>query len=117
PRRPGRPAGVGRVLRSLFKLLGLGIVLALTIGVGVGWRSFGKRAAGARRTRMEASPEWLRDHFANPQPLVNDARAMLGGLFHPSPFTSPHGPVPVATGGGERFQTPPPTGLRVTWFG
>jgi L-ascorbate metabolism protein UlaG (beta-lactamase superfamily) len=66
---------------------------------------------------MEGSPQWRQDHFVNPQPLINDARAMLGGLFHPSPVTSPQGPVPVATGGGARFATPPATGLRVTWFG
>ncbi len=115
--RPPRPARVGRALRRLLKLLGVAIVLALTVSVVVGWRSFGKRAAGPRRARMEGSPEWRQDHFVNPQPLVNDARAMLGGLFHPSPVTSPQGPVPVATGGGARFQTPPATGLRVTWFG
>ena len=117
PPRPRRPSGTGRVLRTLLKIAGAGIVLALTVGLVAGWRSFGKRATGARRARMEGSGEWQGDHFVNPQPLINDARAMLSGLFRSSPFTRPQAPVPVATGGGARFSTPPPTGLRVTWFG
>jgi len=115
--RPPRPSRVGRVVRRLFALVGAAIVLALTVVVVLGWTSFGKRAAGARRARMQGSPQWQRDHFVNPQPIVNHPRAMLTGLFHPSPFTSPQGPVPVATGGGDRFATAPATGLRVTWFG
>jgi len=117
PPRPRRPSGTGRILRTLLKVAGAGIVLALTVGLVAGWRSFGKRATGVRRVRMEGSGEWQGDHFVNPQPLINDARAMLSGLFRSSPFTSPQAPVPVATGGGARFGTPPPTGLRVTWFG
>ena len=66
---------------------------------------------------MEGSPEWRQDHFVNPQPIVNHLREMLSGLFHPSPFTSPQGPVRVASGGGARFATPPATGVRVSCFG
>ena len=108
---------VGRVLRRLFALLGAVIVLALTLGIVPRLVIVRQRATGARRTRMAGSPQWREDHFVNPQPIVNDTRAMLSGLFHPSPFTSPQGPVPVATGGGARFATPPASGLRVTWFG
>ncbi len=117
PHQPRRPSGARRFLRILLKVAGAGIVLALTVGLVAAWASLGKRATGPRRTRMEGSAEWHEDHFVNPQPLINDARAMLSGLFRSSPFTSPQGPVPVATGGGTRFATPPPTGLRVTWFG
>ncbi len=82
-----------------------------------GWSSFGHKAGGARRARMTASPQWRGDHFVNPQPLVNDNLRALTNYFKASPHTSPAGPLPAVTGDARRFQTPPPTGLRVTWFG
>ena len=118
PGRPRRPSRVGRVLRRLLKLAWAS---ASCWRSRWGWSSAGRRSASGPRAPAARAwrrrPQWRQDHFVNPQPLINDARAMLGGLFHPSPFTSPQGPVPVATGGGARFATPPATGLRVTWFG
>jgi len=59
----------------------------------------------------------VRQEFVNPQPMINDAKKTLAGLFHSSPHTSPASPLPVVTGDAARFDTPPRTGLRVTWFG
>ncbi|MDB4965456.1 MAG: hypothetical protein JWN44_1145 [Myxococcales bacterium] len=89
------------------------VVLVATL-VG-GWSSFGHRAAGARRARMEKSSQWQKGHFENPQPLWNDAWGMLDGMFHVDPNTSPSQPLPTVTGAPPK--SPPATGLRVTWLG
>jgi L-ascorbate metabolism protein UlaG (beta-lactamase superfamily) len=114
----GRPRSrVRRLLRWLGLSLGVVLIAALVATGALGWRSFGKRATGARRARMVTSPAWDRDHFVNPQPLINDNWTSLAGFFHGSSQTRPATAVPVVTGDAARFATPPPTGLRVTWFG
>ena len=98
----------------------LGVIVALGLGFMIvdGWRAFGHRATGARRARMERSPQWKDGHFENPQPLVNDAWGAVTAMFHASPDASPAAagarrrPIDPA-----RFATPPATGLRVTWLG
>jgi L-ascorbate metabolism protein UlaG (beta-lactamase superfamily) len=106
-----------RIVRGALRLAGAALLIAIAAGLALGWTSFGRRATGARRARMVASPEWQKDRFVNPQPLINDSGKMLAGLFRASPHTSPAGPLPLVTGDADRFRTPPPTGLRVTWFG
>jgi len=99
--------------------LGLGALLALAV-VGAlvdGWRAFGRRASGAQLARMEKSPQWREGQFVNPQPMVNDVWGSVTGAFNASADGSPSLPVPTVRGGPERFATPPPTGLRVTWLG
>jgi len=102
-----------RVLRWIVGLLGI----ALMVVVVDGWRAFGHRAEGARRERMECSPQWKNGKFVNPQPLKNSAWGMLEGLFHASSHGSPAPPLTVARLDAKKFATPPPSGLRVTWFG
>lgn len=85
--------------------------------VATGWKAMGTRATGARRARMERSPQWKDGRFVNPQPLVND---LVGGLLafrHVSPDVSPHTAVPVMNISAHHFDTLPSTGLRVTWMG
>jgi L-ascorbate metabolism protein UlaG (beta-lactamase superfamily) len=117
-RRPApQKSALRRLLGWTLRLAGLGLLAALALALFTGWTAFGKRAEGERQARVAASPEWRDKHFVNPQPLVNDLRKTLAGLLHSSAYTSPAGPVPVVSGDGARFQTPPRTGLRVTWFG
>lgn len=116
-------------LRGRRRKVALGVGLAaLTFVVYAlvdAWRAFGARATGARRARMIASPEWSSPgvssrwggHFVNPQPLVNSAWGALTGAFAISPDVAPKGPVPVVKPDPRSFDTPPPSGLRVTWFG
>jgi hypothetical protein len=66
---------------------------------------------------MEASPQWAGGHFANPQPLRNSFWGAVSGALHISPNASPAAPPPTVAGARVRLDTPPPTGLRVTWFG
>ncbi|MFY2559553.1 MBL fold metallo-hydrolase [Corallococcus terminator] len=109
--------GWRRVLRR--GAMGLGAALAVVILVLVvdGHTAFGKSATGARRERMERSPQWKDGHFDNPQPLVNHFGEMMSGMFNVSPHTSPGEPMVVEAINPQRFQTPPASGLRVTWMG
>ncbi|MBL8953475.1 MAG: MBL fold metallo-hydrolase [Myxococcaceae bacterium] len=66
---------------------------------------------------MRRSKQWQGSHFENPQPLHNDAWGSLVGFLDVSPVASPEAEVPTVQGDAARFQTPPPTGLRITWFG
>ena len=99
--------------------LGLGALLALAVvgALADGWKAFGRRATGAQLARMEKSPQWREGQFVNPQPMVNDVWGSVTGAFNASADGSPSLPVPTVRGGHERFTTPPPTGLRVTWLG
>lgn len=108
-------------VRTWLVRAGLGVLafvaiflLAVTLD---GWTAFGRAADGARRARMESSPQFSDGHFHNPQPLWNDAWAMVTGLLDVSPDATPNAPVPVERGDQTRFSTPPRSGLRVTWLG
>jgi len=95
----------------------LGGLAIATVVVVNGCATFGGSATGERRARMERSPQWKDGHFQNPQPLINDTWGALTGGFDASPDTRPSSPVPVVAVDPKRFQTPPASGLRVTWFG
>ncbi len=99
--------------------LGVGAVGVLAAGFAVvdGWEAFGRRATGERRARMERSPQWKDGQFVNPQPIINDAWGSVGMLFERAFESTPTTPVPTAPVDPRRFDTPPATGLRVTWLG
>jgi L-ascorbate metabolism protein UlaG (beta-lactamase superfamily) len=111
PRRRWRYA-----LRAALVLVGL-VVAFTVILVADGWSAFGQAASGARRTRMERSPEWVGGTFDNPEPLWNDEWGMITGLFDGSAHTVPDDPIPVVRGDASRFAAPPASELRVTWLG
>lgn len=96
-----------------------GLALAAASGaiLSDAWVPFGKVAVGARRDRVEASPQWQIDRFVNPQPMWNDVLGSLSSFLDASPVAQPDAPIPVVTGTRERFALPPSTGLRVTWLG
>lgn len=106
-----------RWVRRGFGALGLVLVALIAVAVIDGWRAFGKRPVGERRARMERSPQWKDGHFDNPQPLWNDLWGALTGAFHASAHTSPGQPLPSIALDPRKLQTPPASGLRVTWFG
>jgi L-ascorbate metabolism protein UlaG (beta-lactamase superfamily) len=99
--------------------MGLGGVLLVVVVVALvdGWKAFGRRAEGDRRARMEKSSQYGDGRFQNPQPLWNDGWAMITGAFDASEYGAPKNPPPTVPGDHTRFETPPPTGLRVTWLG
>jgi L-ascorbate metabolism protein UlaG (beta-lactamase superfamily) len=80
--------------------------------------AFGGRPEGARRARMERSPQWKDGRFENPQPLHNDTWGALRDVaFGGSDERTPKGRVSVEALDAQRFVTAPQTGLRVTWLG
>ncbi|AKI98534.1 L-ascorbate metabolism protein UlaG (beta-lactamase superfamily) [Archangium gephyra] len=81
------------------------------------WPALGKTARGERRAKMERSAQWLEGHFENPQPLYNDWWGSVKAMFAASPYVGPSEPLPTVPGDHRRFETPPATGLRVTWLG
>ena len=102
--------------RTLRLLFGLFVLLLLLVTVQ-GWTAFGKGATGARLLRMLRSPNYRDGKFVNPQPLINDYWGMLGALSHASDHVNPTDPVAVAPLSPRDLSKPPPSGLRVTWFG
>jgi L-ascorbate metabolism protein UlaG (beta-lactamase superfamily) len=96
---------------------GLLVAIALVAIAADAWTALGRRADGERRVRMERSPQWQDGHFENPQPLFNDWWGSLRAMFGASPYVGPAEPLPTVPGDGRRFETPPSTGLRVTWLG
>lgn len=104
------------VARGLLGLLAVFVLLTLVATIE-GWTAFGRGATGARRARMEASPQWADGVFENPQPLWNDIGGMFTLMFGGSDFTVPDVALPVEQVPRDRFATPPASGLRVTWLG
>jgi len=105
-----------RLLRVL-RWMGLIVLIGLVAVTADAWKSMGHRATGARRARMERSPQWKDGRFVNPQPLHNDNWGAMTSMFHASPDSSPRQPVAVEPIDPARFATPPASGLRVTWLG
>ena len=101
--------------------LGIGLAVFTTVVVVDGWQAFGKAPDGDRLARMQASPQYQSGDgvFVNPQPLYNDWWRSLQDLFAASPQASPDDDtqLPVVMGAQGRFDTPPASGLRVTWLG
>lgn len=106
-----------RVAKRIAAALGISLLAFATVAIISGWEAFGRAADGDRLARMQASPQWDGDGFENPQPLWNDAWGGFVGAFKTSDYGSPDAPLPVVRGNPERFETPPATGLRVTWLG
>jgi L-ascorbate metabolism protein UlaG (beta-lactamase superfamily) len=94
----------------------LGVVDGI-VAIALGWRAFGKRPAGARRARMERSPNWKNGHFVNPEPMENHMLRAVLGIVNKSRYTSPDEPVATQSVDPKIFRMSPVTWLRVTWFG
>ena len=98
----------------------LGVIVALGLGFMIvdGWRAFGHRATGARRARMERSPQWQQGRpLREPAAAVERRLGRDDGDVPRQPVRQPDGAVPTAPVDPARFATPPATGLRVTWLG
>jgi L-ascorbate metabolism protein UlaG (beta-lactamase superfamily) len=97
-------------------------VVALALGAAAVWAArdlpaqIGAKARGARRARMESSPQFSDGKFRNTVPATEVTAASLPRLFAAAmtdrDVRRPHLPIPVVT--------PPPAatdGLHVTWYG
>lgn len=115
--QPARWRPALRTLGAIGRWLGAALVLFVFALLVSGWRAFGKRPEGERLARMERSPQWHDGHFENPEPLQNDWWGALTGAFHASDYSSPAASLAVEAIDPRRFEKPPRSGLRVTWFG
>lgn len=104
-------------LKRGFKWLALGLLALVVLALIDGWRAFGARATGERRARMERSKQWKDGAFENPEPLVNYVGKSFTAMRDVSDDVSPRKPLSFPETPPARFAAPPPTGLRVTWFG
>lgn len=79
----------------------------------------GAVAEGARRDRMEQSPQWRGDAFDNVLPQVDGGvlQILEKQLFGDDAVQVPTAKIPVQTRSPADFETAPASGLRVTWLG
>jgi L-ascorbate metabolism protein UlaG (beta-lactamase superfamily) len=91
--------------------------LVLLVVLADAWQGIGHRATGARRARMEKSPQWKDGAFENPEPIVNLYGPMLDGMMHVSAGATPSAPVDAQQVDPAVLAVPPTSGLRLTWFG
>jgi L-ascorbate metabolism protein UlaG (beta-lactamase superfamily) len=105
----------------LWSVLGLVVSLLVLIGIFAvaGREAFGTHPTGENLARAQRSPEWHGEQFRNPQTIwIDSRRAFTHFAFGAvSPSAEPRTPIPVVRGDASSFQTPPGSGLRVTWFG
>jgi L-ascorbate metabolism protein UlaG (beta-lactamase superfamily) len=100
--------------------IALAILAALVAAIALtlqGCQSFGEHPSGERLARMEQSPEWQGDRFANPQAMWSDMRDALLHALAGGPNVEPTEPVPVVHTDPAALAVAPASGLRVTWFG
>jgi len=105
------------LIRRLLKWVAALFTIVLLLVLADAWQGLGHRATGARRARMEKSPQWKDGAFENPAPIVNYFGPMVSGVLHASPDSSPSAPVDVQQVDPALLATPPSSGLRLTWFG
>jgi L-ascorbate metabolism protein UlaG (beta-lactamase superfamily) len=107
-----------RGIRHGLRLVGTLLVLFLVfVGLQV-WAPIGKAPSGERLRRLEASPNWTPDGFRNPVPArMSTWGALKESLFSDVGQTEPEAALPVHRVDPAMFDTPPASGLRVTWLG
>ena len=94
------------------------IVLLGAFMIADGWTAFGTSASGARRARMQSSPQWVGDGFDNPEPLYNDlGTGFTAWLTEAADHRTPESPLPVVEPEPTLYDEAPESGLRVTWLG
>jgi L-ascorbate metabolism protein UlaG (beta-lactamase superfamily) len=117
---PSRPSLLRRIwffTKRGLQIIGAILLIVIVYAVVDGWRAFGKGADGERLARMQRSPQYGDGSFVNPQELVNHFGKMVSGMFSVSDDATPSTTPPFERVPASRFDTPPTSGLRVTWLG
>ncbi len=85
------------------------------------FRAFGGRALGDRLARVRASPQWKDGRFRNPIPTITIAPSRILETLRLQVAAEqtryPSRPIPVVRPTLSELESPPASGLRVTWLG
>ncbi len=106
-----------RRLRVVVGVAAFAFVAFALIVIASGWTAFGDSASGERRARMEKNAQYRGGTLENIDPMWNDMVGAMTALSAMSPVAEPTAPVPVKAVDPHLFQTPPSSGLRLTWLG
>jgi L-ascorbate metabolism protein UlaG (beta-lactamase superfamily) len=95
------------------------LVVAVACGYLSGLGAMGASAVGDRLARMQASPQWQVDHFANTLPEIEPALwpATVAWFTDSSPYSIPETSPPILRRSASDFESSPASGLRITWLG
>lgn len=115
--RPGRATRIAGVTA-----LAAAGAAALAFARSTEWlRAFGGSPEGERLARVRSSPRWKDGRFRNRVPTVTVAPSRiletLRRHVRGDEVRYPTRPIPVVSRSRADFETPPATGLRVTWLG
>jgi L-ascorbate metabolism protein UlaG (beta-lactamase superfamily) len=100
-------------------IAGLIIVAITGIIIGISCSTTGINKSGARYQAMINSPQWKEGSFRNP---LKQQSSSMGKMFSQwigseTEYRVPATPVPIQKRKKEDYNTPPASGLRVTWMG
>jgi L-ascorbate metabolism protein UlaG (beta-lactamase superfamily) len=112
--------------RLLWRIVGLSLLAVgalvfvfLSTALATAWKPIGKMASGERLVRMQKSPQWKGDKFVDAMPRVEPdlLKVLRKWVEEPHPFRRPKTPPTHVTRRKADFNTPPQSGLRITWLG
>lgn len=113
PPPPRRRRWLRRLAIAALILAGVFAVLLIDT-----WTALGKRPTGDHLDGLRASPQWRGEAFDNPLPREDfPFWPLLKGWLFGDEKRNPDEPVPINTLTRRDFDTPPASGLRVTWLG
>lgn len=94
----------------------VGVLLA--IAVADAWRALGTRPDGARQERIAKSRQFRDGKFVDTIPRIDpDVWAATRRWMKGVPHSQPEAPPPIVRHDASRYAEPPPSELRITWFG
>lgn len=113
---------MGRAVRRTLVILGALLLLVLGAGatlLALSAEARGALATGARLERMRQSPSWKVDRFVNALARVDGtpSRMTRAWILEGSPHATPLEPIEIVPRKGTDYDTPPRSGLAVTWLG
>lgn len=103
-----------RILLSFLVIIGL-LLGAAGVLAAFAWTAAGTQPAGARLARVQQSPQYKDGKFFNALPETMDAWAAMKRMFEGGDYRTPKAALPMAS--KANLNTPPASGLRVTWLG
>ncbi len=113
--RRGFPQRGAASFRSVLR----GLALVASVLCFSGCAAVGGSSEGLRRTRLEASPQWRQEHFDNVLPRVDGSKWAMAWAWATAADanSTPDSAPPIQSRVRADFESPPPSGLRITWLG